>query len=139
MKGDFTRSTFKKENHYHDVRMQQGRVQLDSDWNEQQDITANRIETEATDLIGKSGTPYDNAGYETKPDPADQTSLVIGTGNYYVDGFLCQNESQDAKKYIQFVKQPDYKKDLPKAPGFYLAYLDVWQRHITALYSRRAP
>ncbi|MEI6900677.1 MAG: DUF6519 domain-containing protein, partial [Bacteroidota bacterium] len=37
MKGDFTRSTFNKEKHYHDVRMQQGRVMLDADWNEQQD------------------------------------------------------------------------------------------------------
>ncbi|HMQ56354.1 MAG TPA: DUF6519 domain-containing protein, partial [Anaerolineae bacterium] len=34
MKGDFTRSTFRSEHHYSSVRMQQGRVQLDSDWNE---------------------------------------------------------------------------------------------------------
>ena len=38
LKGDFTRNTFKKEKHYSGVRMQQGRVQLDADWNEQVDI-----------------------------------------------------------------------------------------------------
>jgi hypothetical protein len=38
MKGDFSRFTFKKEKHYSSVRMQQGRVQLDADWNEQMDI-----------------------------------------------------------------------------------------------------
>ncbi|HEX6608229.1 MAG TPA: DUF6519 domain-containing protein, partial [Chloroflexia bacterium] len=38
MQGDITRSTFRPENHYDGVRMQQGRVQLDADWNEQVDI-----------------------------------------------------------------------------------------------------
>ena len=55
MKGDFTRSTFKPEKHYSGVRMQQGRVQLDADWNEQIDITAHRTEAEAVDVIGGCG------------------------------------------------------------------------------------
>ena len=38
MKGDFTRLTFQPEKHYSSVRLQQGRVQLDADWNEQADI-----------------------------------------------------------------------------------------------------
>jgi hypothetical protein len=38
MKNDLTRSTFRRERHYSSVRMQQGRVQLDADWNEQLDI-----------------------------------------------------------------------------------------------------
>ena len=35
--GDLTRSTFRAYRHYSGVRMQQGRVQLDADWNEQLD------------------------------------------------------------------------------------------------------
>ena len=128
MKGDFTRSTFKKEKHYHDVRMQQGRVQLDSDWNEQQDITYNRVETESADLIGISGTPYDNAGFNIEPD-GTSASLLISKGDYYIDGILCQNEQDN----IPIDKQPDFKTELPNVSGYYLAYLDVWQRHITAL------
>ena len=38
MKGDFTRLTFAPAKHYSSVRQQQGRVQLDADWNEQVDI-----------------------------------------------------------------------------------------------------
>lgn len=38
MKDDFVRKTFKKKKHYHEVNKQQGRVQLDADWNEQRDI-----------------------------------------------------------------------------------------------------
>lgn len=55
MKADLTRSTDKQDQHYRAVRMQQGRVQLDADWNEQQDILNRRIETETVDTIGHSG------------------------------------------------------------------------------------
>ncbi len=38
MKSDISRSSFDARKHYSKVVMQQGRVQLDADWNEQQDI-----------------------------------------------------------------------------------------------------
>ena len=62
MKGDFTRSTFKPEKHYNGVRMQQGRVLLDAEFNEHTDIAAHRSRTETTDLIGPCGAPQDHAG-----------------------------------------------------------------------------
>ena len=40
--GDITRSSFDPDRHYSSVRMQQGRVQLDADWNEQLDIQLHR-------------------------------------------------------------------------------------------------
>ena len=52
MKGDFTRSTFRAEKHYTSVRMQQGRLQLDSDWNEQADIQNYLRRAQVTDMIG---------------------------------------------------------------------------------------
>src|SRR4029077_8423320 len=63
MKGDFSRDTFDKKKRYAQVLLQQGRVQLDADWNEQQAITRNRVETEAADVIGSSGAPLDEAGF----------------------------------------------------------------------------
>lgn len=126
MKGDFTRSTFRPEKHYSGVRLQQGRVQLDADWNEQIDITAHRVETEAADVIGACGAPLDAAGFAL----TGGAIPAIGAGRYYVNGILCENEAPVAL---------DQQPDLPGmalsglADGFYLAYLDVWQRHITAL------
>ena len=35
MPGDYSRKTFDRKKHYRGVLMQQGRVQLDADWNEQ--------------------------------------------------------------------------------------------------------
>jgi hypothetical protein len=55
MKGDFTRTTFRADKHYRSVRMQQGRVQLDADSNEQADIDAHRADTHAADVVGPSG------------------------------------------------------------------------------------
>jgi hypothetical protein len=67
VKGDFSRQTFARKNHYSGVLLQQGRVQLDADWNEQQDIAAHRVETEAHDLIGGCGGPLEGAGFRVLP------------------------------------------------------------------------
>ena len=62
MKGDFTKSSFDPKKHYRRVPLQQGRVQLDAEWNEQIEIDEHRIETEAVDVIGKCGAPLDTGG-----------------------------------------------------------------------------
>ena len=56
MKGDFTRRTFKPFRSYSSVLMQQGRVQLDSDWNEQAEIGLAREQRMLRDIIGPNGT-----------------------------------------------------------------------------------
>ncbi|MCC6444407.1 MAG: hypothetical protein IT210_13260 [Armatimonadetes bacterium] len=63
MKGDFTRSTFKPASHYSSVRKQQGRVEIDADWNEQADIQTHRQETAAKDIIGPCGAPLAEGGF----------------------------------------------------------------------------
>lgn len=106
--------------------MQQGRVQLDADWNEQADIIEHRIATEITDFIGQSGGPQGEAGFEIG---VTAEKLTIGYGRYYVEGMLYEND-----ELVTFDKQPDYPGvQLPSKDGYYLAYLDVWQRHLTAL------
>lgn len=91
MKGDFTRETFKREKHYNSVRMQQGRVLLDADWNEQADIQTYLRETEAKDVIGQCGVPMHSGGFRISP-TQDYRDLVISPGRIYVDGILCENE-----------------------------------------------
>ena len=131
MKGDFSRITFDPKKHYSQVLMQQGRVQVDADWNEQQAIHQHRIETEALDIIGKCGAPEDNPGFEV----TGGIDFKIGAGRFYVDGILCENETE-----VLYSKQPDLPK--PDAidkflsdanTSFGIVYLDVWQQHLTAL------
>lgn len=63
MKGDLSRETFDSAAHYRAVRMQQGRVITDADFNEQGDITRYRVERLAEDTIGPDGAPADDPGY----------------------------------------------------------------------------
>ncbi|HEX4960388.1 MAG TPA: DUF6519 domain-containing protein [Thermoanaerobaculia bacterium] len=57
MKGDFSRLTFDPAKRYTSVRRQQGRLQLDADWNEQADLFLQQVEAFAGDLIGAAGAP----------------------------------------------------------------------------------
>jgi hypothetical protein len=135
MKGDFSRDTFRSKRRYSAVLMQQGRVQLDADWNEQGAIDRYRTETEATDVIGACGAPEHAPGFAIT---SDGDNLLIGAGRYYVDGLLCENDD-DQLPYDQQDDLPgalpdDVRKALEQADTpFGIAYLDVWQHHITAL------
>ena len=132
MKGDFTRSTFSDKKHYSSVRMQQGRVALDADWNEQVDIDQHRLETGTLDMIGPSGVPINNEGKGEgfKIELDNNGDLKINTGRIYVDGILCENPDDN----LSITKQKDLPdNNLNIAVGKYLAYLDVWPRHLTAI------
>ena len=129
MKGDFTRSTFDPTKRYTSVRLQQGRVPLDADWNEAQDIGKHLAETTRIDIIGRCGFPEDDAGFGLEGNGEPTETLTFGPGKAYVDGLLCVNDNP--LPITQQPSLPDYS--LPEIDGLYLAYLDVWERHITAL------
>jgi hypothetical protein len=91
LKGDFTRFTYRRRKHYSKVNMQQGRVQIDADWNEQADIENyyNRLVT--SDIIGNHGVPMaEKDGFRIEP---LGNSYLIRKGRYYVDGIVCESES----------------------------------------------
>jgi hypothetical protein len=135
MKGDFTRDTFDPTKHFRRILMQQGRVQLDADWNEQASILLHYLQTLAADLIGSYAGPEDYFGFEIQ---TDGEMLTIGPGRYYVDGILCENECE-----CNFFDQPDpyfseadtkqLWTDLFSKGDPVGVYLDVWERHLTFL------
>ncbi len=144
MKGDFSRWTHDPSKHYTRVLSQQGRVSLDADWNEQQAIVEYLRDAEARDAIGPCGAPRDHAGFAITV-ASGGTSVAIGRGRYYVDGILCENETEG----LAFENQPDlpmrklsdgtsppwpqnFTDPLGKA-CLGLVYLDVHARHITSL------
>ncbi len=89
--GDLTRSTFRAHRHYSGVRMQQGRVQLDADWNEQLDVTAHRDRAEALDVIGAVGVPKIDGGFGLSVSP-DGRDLLLSPGRAWFAGLLCEVE-----------------------------------------------
>jgi Family of unknown function (DUF6519) len=63
MKGDFSRLMFSRKKHYVKVNMQQGGVQLDADWIEQNDIHNYRDRISLREIIGEHGTVVQNDGF----------------------------------------------------------------------------
>ena len=140
MKADVSRSTFDPRRHATSVRKQQGRVDLDADWNEQQDIDAHLRSTTLLDVVGAAGAPIDASGLGLVAAGAD---LGLSAGRYYVDGVLCENES-----LTSVFAQPDLRAGSPVIrgadgkwrpstpapdPGVYVAYVDVWTRHLSVV------
>jgi hypothetical protein len=134
MKSDKSRETFDATNHFSSVRLQQGRVLTDADWNEQSDIIEHRDETTSIDVIGQSGVPVNANGFMIGDGGvvSGVADLTITGGRMYVDGILCEQEDAN----LRYSAQPDpaFGPDLASVPaiptGNVLAYIDVWQRHI---------
>lgn len=160
MQGDFSRWTFDPDNAYRTVNMQQGRVLLDAEWNEQAQITAHHDEARSLDLIGRNGGALSE---EAGPGPfaivaADGTApvntawsrLVVTPGRYYVDGVLAESTAPPIKGGSPFVGwplvdqphlatiDPQGAKDLglpepsATAGARYGVYLQVFDHHVTA-------
>jgi len=89
MGGDYTRWTFNPFKDYAEVLKQQGRVDLDADWNELAEILNRRWRAETMDIIGRAVVP------ENTPDaflvtPTGPGQFDIGIGRMYVDGLLAE-------------------------------------------------
>jgi len=89
MHGDYSRRSLNPTKKYSAVLAMQGRMQLDSDWNEQAGLQEHRTRTETRDVIGLCGTPKDGSGFLLTQTPHG-SDFVIGAGTYYVDGMLCE-------------------------------------------------
>lgn len=128
MKSDISRDTFKSADKYTSVRLQQGRVLVDADWNEQVDIRAYQDRIAASDAIGVSGAPAENPGLEIGI-VAGGVDLNATPGRYYIEGVPLETEAT-----LDFTAQPDFPNyQLPTEDGMYLAYAETRETIVTAL------
>jgi Family of unknown function (DUF6519) len=147
MHGDFSLNPLFSRQAVSRVLMQQGRVQLDSDANEQTEVVLRAVRTAVRDIIGPHGGV--GTAFEIKVEQGTPHRFRIGYGHYYVDGILAANErpaglgvragggqglSPDG---LLFSEQPNFPGIDPNAAHFdatkdHLIYLDVWERHISA-------
>ncbi|TMJ11347.1 MAG: hypothetical protein E6G94_16230, partial [Alphaproteobacteria bacterium] len=154
MKGDFSRDSYRPESRFSRVVMQQGRVQLDSDWNEQNSILIGTIRALTRDLFGPYAGPAAECGFrivtaenrqglpnEAQAEveealKADKGSLgdedmLILAGRYYVGGMPIALE-----RAMRFRAQLGYPFGQDQVSSLrqhnWLAYLDVWEEYVCA-------
>jgi Family of unknown function (DUF6519) len=155
MSGASTMFTFDPAKVFSGVHKQQGRVSLDADFNEFEEILDRRDRSTAYDTFGKSVVP------STTPDAfkigVSGSNITIGVGRAYVDGIQAECfgdlTTPSAAQFdpaigslagsapLVFTAQP-FLYGPPNAPSFpaisatagtiNLVYLDVWQREVTA-------
>jgi hypothetical protein len=147
MGGDYTRWTFDPVKDYSELFKQQGRVDLDADWNEFVEMVYRRWRAETIDIIGRSVVPEStpNAFFIT---PSGPSMFTIGIGRMYVDGLLAECHGLnpvvfdailgelDGTLPIAFNAQPYYPNPNPlptPGPAVDLVYVDVWQREMLAI------
>lgn len=159
MSFDTSRFTFDPWNDYSGVVMEQGRVQLDSDWNEWLAELARRMQAGTLDILGRAVYPATTPfafQITVTTDSSGANHVNIGPGRMYVDGLLAENHGPQASAQwdpalaeLSGSPQPpgasptgttDYTEQiyypnvtLPSGNGPFLAYLDVWKRAVDYL------
>jgi len=104
MGSDRARVSYDPNQQYRSVVMQQGRVTLEADWNEAQQIASEELRNETLDIVGPAGTPDDGYkvvlyGQPTHP-PYD---FYIRSGTMYVGGLRAE-----LLVPVQYSSQPDW-------------------------------
>ncbi len=163
MSFDNSRFTFDPFKNYAGVVMEQGRVQLDADWNEWLAELSRRIQAGTLDLFGHAAyTPANQWAFlitaTSGGNSSSPNTVSIGCGRMYVDGLLAENHglqknavwdpalaelsgnpqpinlSTPNPNPIDFTQQPYLPgATTPTDSGAYLAYVDVWTRAIRYL------
>jgi len=135
MKGDFSSFTnllLTEGKQYSLVMMQQGRVQLDSDWNAQALTQWFSLQNLAMDLMGEHGGRGDS--FLITPDSDIKDDFNIGSGRYYIKGFVCQNHNRNGQLTYKTQRNNPTGADIVPEPGNkYLVYLHAWFQHITSV------
>jgi hypothetical protein len=131
---------------YSATGLQQGRLLLDADYNEQVAITDRRLRAHVVDLAVTTPVVVSAATPDAFLLDWSGNTLTIGPGRMYVDGLLAENHGGEQLRFdpvlaettgtgsVDYLAQPYWKPtQLPKTPGPHLAYLDVWDREVTAI------
>jgi hypothetical protein len=118
---------------YRQVLLQQGRVLLDADFNEQGNLAAYALRRLTHDLLGRHAGPAHELGFAIDRTPE---GFTIARGRYYVEGLLAVNEPPATDPYagpLPYGDQEGMDEDELEGTKTYFFYLDVWERSVSWL------
>lgn len=133
MKTQISRDSFNRDKRYSGVYLQQGRMITDADWNEETEISRQRLADALADAV-TSGVPRDNG---LKLEAVAGQPLRLRRGRVYAGGVgaLVTGTQADPAQPFGLNQQADLPLPdgaVPPAVGYRL-YADVWERAVTSL------
>lgn len=131
---DISRVDFDPRKHYTSVRMQQGRVLLDDDWNENERIDKEQQRRTQIDIIGPYGSPDD--GFKIQNPVITGGGLLDFTilpGTLYVGGLRLEQDAPET-----FLQQKDWLQHTPgpdtiSVERYDLVIIEAWEQPVSAI------
>jgi hypothetical protein len=138
MGSDIARVSYDSKQHYRSVVMQQGRVTLEADWNEDQAIFGEELRQETLEIVGRAGTP-DN-GYEVLPSAgAKPYDFLVRNGTMYVGGARVELDARTdymtQPEWLDYWNDPDWvdPEKLREKPATEWVYLFLREQEVSAV------
>lgn len=137
---DISREAFDPAKHYTSVRMQQGRVLTDDDFNENERINDEDTRRELIDIIGPYGSPDD--GFRIKLENLNTVfngqpvlDFTISQGTIYLGGLRLWLEHDETYLLQDDYLELSYADNVAPAGGdrYDLVYLEAWRQPVSAV------
>jgi hypothetical protein len=131
---DISRRAFDPRKHYSSVRMQQGRVIVDDDWNENERIENEDRRAANVDIIGRSGSPDQGFRIADARIADGMIDFDALPGTFYLGGLRLDLENKETyRTQKDWLQQPDDLHKAPESERFDLVYLVAWQQPVGAV------
>ena len=141
---DLSRSATNFIKHFDSVRMQQGRVLTDDDFNEHAQLNDEDTRKTRVHVIGPAGSPDDGFSVDspqllspTVTFPNGLLTFVIKAGTFYLGGLRLTLEQDEyyhlQKDWLQQGKNPADRLAIPAVQRSDLVYLEAWQQPVSAV------
>jgi len=134
---DISRTNFDAKKHYSSVRMQQGRVLTDDDWNENERIENEGKRKSNIDIIGAFGTPDNGFQIDNLRLDAGLINFDMKPGTLYLGGLRLELDGPETyrlqKDWLQQPALLDRTLAFTGRERYDLVYLEAWQQAVSAV------
>ena len=131
---DLSRSAFDPRKHYAGVRMQQGRVFIDDDFNENERARIDESQRALVEIVGPQGSPDTGFQIANPRVTVGQLDFDILPGAFYLGGMRLRMEepAEPFSAQSDWLQQPQVSSH-PQAGHIDMVYLEAWQQPVSAV------
>lgn len=135
---DLSRSATNFAKHFDGVRMQQGRVLTDDDFNENERLHTEDMRKTRVHVIGPSGSPDSGFAIASPQISNGKLTFLIKAGTFYLGGHRLSLEADEfyhlQKDWLQQGENAADRIATPTAaPRFDFVYLEAWRQPVSAV------